>query len=298
MAQQTWQANTDGKSALTALADADFWRISSGGSSRKVPYSVLKSSLATAILPAGVLTASAPLTLTQTWNNAAVVFTGVLANITNTASDTSSLLMDLQVGGATKLRVTKFGGVVSTIQTASFGRGAFCSGETGFGDLAFCAGLDNSGDSATGAFRTLTGWATRSTRGYHWVSDDNAVGGTIDLSLWRDAADTLAQRNGTNAQVTRGYFSFTDASNYQRWALQSGAGYSEFASETAGTGADDVDIRLTPAGNGRVDLRNSDDAAAAAAGTLLNAPTAGNPTFWVTVKINGTALAIPAWALP
>lgn len=35
--------------------------------------------------------------------------------------------------------------------------------------------------------------------------------------------------------------------------------------------------------------------AAAAAGTLLNAPTAGNPTKWVSINDNGTVRQIPAW---
>jgi hypothetical protein len=35
--------------------------------------------------------------------------------------------------------------------------------------------------------------------------------------------------------------------------------------------------------------------AGAQAGTLTNAPTAGNPTFWLRVTIDGVPLAIPAW---
>jgi hypothetical protein len=35
--------------------------------------------------------------------------------------------------------------------------------------------------------------------------------------------------------------------------------------------------------------------AAAAAGTLLNAPTAGNPTKWIPIDDNGTTRYIPAW---
>jgi hypothetical protein len=30
-------------------------------------------------------------------------------------------------------------------------------------------------------------------------------------------------------------------------------------------------------------------------GTLNNAPAAGNPAFWLRVRVNGTNLAIPAW---
>lgn len=37
------------------------------------------------------------------------------------------------------------------------------------------------------------------------------------------------------------------------------------------------------------------DGAAAAAGTLNNAPTAGDPTFWLPVNVNGTIRFIPCW---
>jgi len=37
------------------------------------------------------------------------------------------------------------------------------------------------------------------------------------------------------------------------------------------------------------------DGAAAAIGTLTNAPTAGNPTKWVAINDNGTTRYIPAW---
>lgn len=40
---------------------------------------------------------------------------------------------------------------------------------------------------------------------------------------------------------------------------------------------------------------NFANGAAAAAGTLLNAPAAGNPTKWIPVDDNGTLRYIPAW---
>lgn len=73
-----------------------------------------------------------------------------------------------------------------------------------------------------------------------------------DSTLVRDAAGTLAQRNGTAAQTFRLYGTFTDASNYERGALNMGADYVELAAETAGTGDDNMDVRLTPAGTGLV----------------------------------------------
>jgi hypothetical protein len=57
-----------------------------------------------------------------------------------------------------------------------------------------------------------------------------------DLILARDAADTLAQRNSTNAQTFNIYNTYTDASNYERAGLKWNANVFEFASEAAGTG--------------------------------------------------------------
>lgn len=45
----------------------------------------------------------------QTWNNAAVIFTGIKLNITDTASDAASLLLSLQVAGGNILSVEKSG---------------------------------------------------------------------------------------------------------------------------------------------------------------------------------------------
>ena len=60
-------------------------------------------------ISAGTITASAPVSLTQTWNNAAVAFTGLRFNATNTSSSASSLLLDLQTDGTSRFRVARNG---------------------------------------------------------------------------------------------------------------------------------------------------------------------------------------------
>lgn len=61
-------------------------------------------------LTGATITASNPvLNLTQTWNAAGVTFTGYKLNITDTASNAASLLMDFQVGGSSKFSVNKSG---------------------------------------------------------------------------------------------------------------------------------------------------------------------------------------------
>lgn len=58
-----------------------------------------------------------------------------------------------------------------------------------------------------------------------------------DLFLQRDAANTLAQRNGASAQVLNIYGTFTDSSNYERLNITVGSGSATtFARQQAGTG--------------------------------------------------------------
>src|SRR5512139_1873359 len=60
------------------------------------------------------ITASAPLLdLSQTWNNAAVTFTALKLNVTNTASATASLLLDLQFGGTSYCSFNPYTGLLA-----------------------------------------------------------------------------------------------------------------------------------------------------------------------------------------
>jgi len=75
---------------------------------------------------------------------------------------------------------------------------------------------------------------------------------SADLRLVRDAANTLAQRNGTAAQTKRLYFSFTDSSNYTRLAFKTASGVHTIETESAGTGEPNIDLALVPKGTGAV----------------------------------------------
>lgn len=86
-----------------------------------------------------------------------------------------------------------------------------------------------------------------------WSSTTVATG-TADVILNRDAADTLALRNSTNAQTLRIYGTYTDASNYVRASLKANSSLVTLSAETAGTGADNIDISIATAGTGLVDF--------------------------------------------
>lgn len=78
---------------------------------------------------------------------------------------------------------------------------------------------------------TTQGFGLRDTMPISW--NFNA---TPDLFLYRDAAATLAQRNGTNAQAFKVYNTFTDASNYERAVISWAANTLSIGTENAGTG--------------------------------------------------------------
>jgi len=91
---------------------------------------------------------------------------------------------------------------------------------------------------------------------YSNYTDNTLLISNDDLSKYVrfgvDAADVLALRNSTNAQTLRVYGTYTDVNNYVRAALGATTTAVELKAETAGTGADDVDVNLLAAGIGTV----------------------------------------------
>lgn len=73
-------------------------------------------------------------------------------------------------------------------------------------------------------------------------------GASQDTRVYRDgAANTLAQRNGTNAQTFRIYETYTDGSNYERIEINASATTNTIKPAAAGTGtASKIDYYLTP----------------------------------------------------
>lgn len=110
--------------SVTAGSDtAPVWQ-ASAATTKKVTI----ADLVTAGNTFGTIAANAPATISQTWNNAAVTFTGKLISITDTASNGASLLQDWQVGGVKKASITKGGAFYSwnTYTDASnYERGVF-----------------------------------------------------------------------------------------------------------------------------------------------------------------------------
>ena len=69
-----------------------------------------------------------------------------------------------------------------------------------------------------------------------WSSSATNAGSTADVILRRDAANTLALRNGASAQTFNVYNTFTDASNYERGKIAWSSNVLQIGTEKAGTG--------------------------------------------------------------
>lgn len=310
--------------------------------------------LGSTTLSGTTITANAPVVdFAQTWNNAAVTFTGAKLNITDTASNAASLLMDLGTGGGSfvsRFKVQKngdttfnlIGGPISInnangidvgtfsltrVNSVQFGAGndlilgrrtsanlrlgaadaaapvaqtlsvqSVVAGTTNTigqefridgsqgtgtgagGSLVFRVAPAGSSGSAQNALataltinadRSITVAANASSLAQIAMADRGPVilayatpfgtqplliampggvqinndtggfwlGATADVRLYRDAANTLALRNGTAAQTFNVYNTFTDASNYERGFVRWSSSRLGVGVENAGTGS-------------------------------------------------------------
>jgi hypothetical protein len=213
-----------------------------------------------ATLSTGTITASTPaLDASQTWNNAAVTFTGILANVTDTASNAASLLMDLQVGGVSQFKVTKDGkgtflGYVQSTLVSAYGSG---------GALEHWS---SAGRSGSRYFMTYPAGDVIGIGGNIALAFGSGDAAITDLAIRRDAADVLAQRRTTNPQTYRIYNTYTDASNYERGKLEWSSNVLKIGTEKAGTGSaralelqTDGTTRLTIASTGAATFSSSID---------------------------------------
>jgi hypothetical protein len=153
--------------------------------------------------------------LADTWNASGTTFTAIKMNVNEIAASSVSMLMDLQVGGASRFSVRRDG--LTTIRHGSF----IDVVDVGIGVRAGSSG-----------FIVLAG----TTGGISFTPTNNA-GSASEFSLLRDAANTLAQRNGVNAQAFNLYNTYTDASNYERGRWNWVGNELRFGPESAGTGS-------------------------------------------------------------
>jgi hypothetical protein len=240
----------------------------------------------------------------------------------NAASGFTGNLLDLQVNGTRQFAATSAGNLIlggdngRLAWVAANGRfalqGAGGSGlaSIDLGGVVIGGGTYSSGGFISngvsllesGYFGNSVSLSLINSAAIGWKAGTNAQSGTTDLFLFRDAANTLAQRNGTNAQTFRCYGTFTDASNYVRAALSSSSTAVTLAAETAGTGADNIPLNLTAAGTGTIKVNSVAEVvvsstvaglpATPVVGMLTRVTDATAPAVGTTVAGGGAAAAL------
>jgi hypothetical protein len=174
----------------------------------------------------GTITANAPLSITQTWNNAAVVFTALEISVTNTAASTASrLLFVTPDGGSQYFMVNRVGGI--EVQRSSTTVNGISTNARVAAGAAVLAANHTVMDS--------NGFNLASNRSLLW-SSTTSYGGSPDLRLERDAAATLGQRDGTNAQTFRLYNTFTSDTNFERLSIGWASNIVSIKPEAGGSG--------------------------------------------------------------
>jgi len=139
----------------------------------------------------------------------------------NAASGFAGNLLDLQVAGVSQARINSDGWL-------QLGASAVVARATTGGGLRL-------GGSGVEVGIKAAGVTVPETAAYYaWANEANNP--VISLALYRDAANTLAQRNSTNAQTFRVYNTYTDGSNYERHTHSWSGNVLNIANEAAGTG--------------------------------------------------------------
>lgn len=187
----------------------------------------------------------------------------------NTAAAFGGNLLDLQVNGTSRFAVAT-NGVTSAPQFTSSG-----VGNDIFLSHSFATFKIEGGPALRvyrGAGDTMYFYAENASTfhipGSLNFSATTTGNGSTGVVLARDANNTLAQRNGTNAQTFRVYNTFTDASNYERGFLRWSSNVFEVGPEAAGTGTARP-MRITAATLKLPNLPTYADNAAATTGGLV-----------------------------
>lgn len=185
--------------------------------------------LTRAQIATGTITVDTPaLNISQTWNNAATTFNGITLDVTDTASNASSLMFNGRVGGASKFTVEKSNAI------------------------NFLVGANKCTISSADGFaldfkQAGTTKATLNNGGNLNATSFSANGDTY----WRRiTSGTWGCYNGSTAQKVEIYGTYTDASNYVRGAFSTSTTAVTIAAESAGTGSANLDINITPKGTG------------------------------------------------
>jgi hypothetical protein len=217
--------------------------------------------------------------LAGTWNTSGTP-TAIKCNITDTASNASALLMQLQTGGVNRMVVTKAG--VATIGSAAIaGGGVVLNLVSSFG--TFTAAVIGGGGLSTSQAISTSGTL---------FAGLLAIGG--DALLARDASNTFAQRNTTNAQTLRVYNTFTSATNFERATIGWAANLLSIGTEKGSGGGTARALAIVTDGTARINVGAAGEIGLYGVTAVARATTAGAAATFVA-NTSGIANDTATW---
>jgi hypothetical protein len=159
----------------------------------------------------GTRTTSAPVvTATQTWNDAAVTFTGIFLNITSTASAAASKLVDLQVGASSVFTLDKAG--VLTLSRGSAASDTLLLSSTTTGTGILIGGDTNLYRSAANTLKTDDNFVV-GTGASLTVLSSATIGGTSAPNVSRLIVNATGNIVGIGAKTDVAAFQVIDCWN-------------------------------------------------------------------------------------
>lgn len=144
------------------------------------------------------------------------------------------------------------------------------------------AGGSRGADAATPGSAQLVTMQGYGYDGTSWISTPNAVYSLVTDGLW----------SGTNRGTYHLWSATANGATASGEVMRLQSGNLLIGTTTNITGAGGIAINSATMITTRTSFTNG---AAAALGTLTNAPTAGNPTKWIPINDNGTTRYLPAW---
>jgi hypothetical protein len=180
----------------------------------------------------------------------------------NAASGFVGRLLDLQVNGTSQLSVSSLGsplvGLTSAFNSGTakgyyFASGNFSFRATGAG-IGVYSRANNYPSFYFGSTTPGGGHSISSDIEFGW-SSTTIAGGTSDVILARDAADTLAQRRTTNAQTFRVYNTYTSSTSYERAKLEWSSNVLRIGTEKGSAGGTARDMELQTDGTTRITVK-------------------------------------------
>ncbi len=237
--------------------------------------------------------ATAPLNYTPTWNFSSTANGYVVVNIVPVLVPTGATAGAGQ-GNAIGARIGTSAVNISTVRalattlTINVGYSGTITTAIGF------QGAITNNSAAVGTAQSILGAYPSNGSGITSGQVDNYAFATGTTTIAAGVGGTV-NNYGYAANVPAGNTAGT--TNYGLFISGNGgasatANYAIFSSSTAPSS---LAGNLSLTKDTSLFFTNQTSGAAAAAGTLLNAPKAGNPDFWVPMSVNGTAGWVPWW---